>query len=120
MTLPTRRSNQTFGALSAAAETVAEHRARLAQQQEVAQQRRTEALTSQASMTNSPSQRIRIWEELHRLPLPLGPNHKLLGVIADATQLHIEQVQEVQKLRVALRAQGSDTRVEGGCEIAPR
>ena len=106
MTFPTRRSNRTFGAFAAAAETVAEHRARLAQEQEVAQQRRSEALTSQASMTNSPSQRIRIWEELHGLPLPLAPNHKLVEIIADATQLHIEQVQEVQKQRVALRSQG--------------
>ena len=111
MTFPSRHSKRTFGTLSATAETVAEHRARLAEEQEIAQQRRTEALTSQASMTNSPSQRIRIWEELHGLPLPLGPNHKLLEVIADATQLHIEQVHEVQKLRVALRSQGTDTPV---------
>lgn len=101
MTFPSRRSKQTFGAFSTSAETVAEHRARLAQEQEVAQQRRTEALTSQVSMTNSPAQRIRIWEELHGLTLPLGPNHRLVEVIADATQLHIEQVQEIQKLRVA-------------------
>jgi len=35
------------------------------------------------------------------LPLPSSPNHKLLEVIAAATDLQIEQVQEVQKLRVA-------------------
>src|SRR3569832_745985 len=105
MTFPSRRSKQTFSTFSATAETVAEHRARLAQEQEIAQQRRTAALTSQVSMTNSPSQRIQIREELHGLPLPLSPNHRLLEVIADATQLHIAQVQEVQKLRIALRSQ---------------
>ena len=84
------------------------------------QQRRTEALTSQVSMTNSPSQRIRIWEKLHGLQLPLSPNHRLLRVIADATQLHIEQVQEVQKLRLVLRSPAGDTGGEDGYGIAPR
>jgi hypothetical protein len=119
MTFPTRRSNKTFSALSATAETVAEHRARLAQEQEIAQQHRTEALAAQVAMTNSPAQRISIWERLHGLPLPLGPNHRLVEVIAHATQLHIEQVQEVQKLRVALRSRAGEPGGEGGYGIAP-
>jgi hypothetical protein len=96
-----KHSNRSFATLSATAESVAEHRARLAQEQEITQQRRTEALAGQVSMANSPSERILIWEQLHGLPLPGSPNHKLLEVIAAATDLRIEQVQEVQKLRVA-------------------
>jgi hypothetical protein len=46
-----------------------------------------------------PGERIRIWERLHGLPLPLNPTHKLLGVIAAATDLQLEQVQEEQRLR---------------------
>lgn len=107
------RSKRPFAAHSATAETVAEHRTRLAQEQEITQQRRMEALTGQVSMTNSPSQRIIIWEQLHGLPLPRSPNHKLLKVIAAATDLRIEQVQEVQKLRVAPGSQATDTRGEG-------
>jgi len=119
MTFPSRRSNKTFSALSATAETVAEHRARLAQEQEVALQLRTDALAGQVAMTNSPSERVRIWERLHGLPLPLSPNHRLLEVIALATQLHIEQVHEVQKLRAAPRSRAGDAGSEGECAIAP-
>jgi hypothetical protein len=46
-----------------------------------------------------PSERIRIWERLHGLPLPRNPTHKLLNVIAAATDLQLEQVQEEQRLR---------------------
>jgi len=109
MVFASRRPNRPFSALPAPAESVAEHRTRLAQEQEFAQQRRTEALAGQVAMTNSPSQRILIWEQLHGLPLPRNPDHKVLQVIAFATDLRIEQVQEVQKLRVAL-----------GSPIAPR
>jgi len=113
MTFPSRRSDRTFSAFRATAETVAEHRTRLAQEQEVAQQLRDDALAAQVAMTNSPSQRICIWERLHGLPLPRGSNHRLLEVIANATQLHIEQVREVQKLRVAPHSQTGDTGGKG-------
>jgi hypothetical protein len=94
-------TNRPFSALSTTAESVAEHRARLEHEQEIAQQRRAEALAGQVSIANTPSARILIWEQLHGLPLPRSPDHKLLKVIAAATDLQIEQVQEVQKLRVA-------------------
>jgi hypothetical protein len=99
MTFASRGSRGSFSGLPATAESVAEHRARLAREQEHAQQRRKEALSGQVSITNTPSERIVIWEQLHGLPLPSSPNHKLLEVIAAATDLQIGQVQEVQKLR---------------------
>lgn len=101
MIFTSKGSGRSFSALSATAESVAEHRARLAHEQEIAEQRRTEALAGQVSITNTPSERVLIWEQLHGLPLPSSPNHKLLEVIAAATDLQIEQVQEVQKLRTA-------------------
>jgi hypothetical protein len=104
MILTSKGSGRSFSALSATAESVAEHRARLAHEQEIVEQRRTEALAGQVSITNTPAERILIWEQLHGLPLPSSPNHKLLEVIAAATDLQIEQVQEVQKLRVARRS----------------
>jgi hypothetical protein len=119
MTFPSRRTDRTFSASRPTAETVAEHRTRLAHEQEVAQQLRTDALAAQVSITNSPSQRICVWERLHGLPLPRGPNHRLLEVIADATQLHIDQVREVQKLRVAPHSQAGDTGGESGYAVAP-
>jgi hypothetical protein len=64
MTFPSRGSSRSFSGLPATAESVAEHRARLAREQEHAQQRRTEALSGQVSITNTPSERIVIWERL--------------------------------------------------------
>ena len=82
-------------------ESVSEHRARLAREHEEIQQRRSEALAGQVSVVNAPSERIRIWEQLHGLPLPRSPNHNLLRVIAEGTELQLEQVREVQRLRLA-------------------
>jgi hypothetical protein len=82
-------------------ETIADHRARLAREHEESQQRRSEALAGQVAVINAPSERIRIWEQLHGLPLPRNPTHKLLRVIAAGTDLQLEQVREVQRLRLS-------------------
>jgi DNA-binding transcriptional regulator YiaG len=90
-------------------ESVADHRARLAREQEEIQQRRSEALAGQVSVVNAPAERIRIWEQLHGLALPRNPAHKLLRVIAVATELQLEQVREVQRLRLsAARGKGAE------------
>jgi hypothetical protein len=91
-----RRSGRQFHA----GESVADHRARLAHEQEEVQQRKLEAQAGQVSVVNSPAERIRIWEGLHGLPLPRTPTHKLLRIIAAATDLQLEQVREVQRLRL--------------------
>ena len=106
MTFTSRGSSRSFSGLPATAESVAEHRARLAREQQL----RTEALSGQVSIKNTPSERILIWEQLHGLPLPSNPNHKLLEIIATATDLQIEQVQEVQKLRAARGSPSPETR----------
>ncbi len=108
MIFESRRSSRHF-TLSGAPESVAEHRARLAREQEETQQRRSEALASQVSMGNNPSERILIWERLHGLQLPCSPTHKLLEVIAAATDLQLEQVHEVQRLRVTRRSASGET-----------
>jgi hypothetical protein len=82
-------------------ESIADHRARLAREHEEMEQRRSDALAGQVSVVNAPSERIRIWEQLHGLPLPRSPTHKLLRVIAAGTQLRLEQVREVQQQRLA-------------------
>jgi len=82
-----------------AGELVADYRARLAHEHAERQERRQNELAEQVSIRNMPGERIRIWERLHGLPLPLDPTHKLLGVIAAATDLQLEQVQEEQRLR---------------------
>jgi hypothetical protein len=95
-----KRSNRPYPELSGAAESVAEHRSRLARELEDTQQRRMDAMAAQVSISNGPAERILIWEQLHGLPLPLSPDHRLVGVIAAATDLQIDQVKEVQRLRL--------------------
>jgi len=107
MSFASERSSRPFGVRSSFAESVAEHRTRLALEQEERQQRRLEALAGQTSSANDPTERVRIWERLHGLPLPRKPTHNLLRVIAVATGLQVEQVREVQRLRLPVVPEGS-------------
>src|SRR5512140_3273473 len=92
-------SGRPFGVRLHVGETIPDYRARLAREQEEVQQRRLSELAEQVSIRNIPSERIRIWERLHGLPLPRSPTHNLLSVIAAETDLQLEQVQEEQRLR---------------------
>jgi hypothetical protein len=56
------------------------------------------------SELNSPEQRVRAWERVHGLALPLDPNHPILDVIAIKTRLTMQQVQAVQRSDAARRA----------------
>ncbi len=66
--------------------------------------KRREDLEQLRSDLNSPEQRIRAWERVHGLTLPLTPNHPILDVIAVKTRLTMEQVQDVQRAEAARRA----------------
>ena len=68
-----------------------------------AAKRRTE-LEELRSDLNSPEQRIRAWERVHELTLPLDPNHPILDVIAIKTRLTMEQVKAVQRADAERRA----------------
>lgn len=81
-------------------ESIPDYRARLAHEQEEMKQRRVAELAEQVSVRNPPSERILNWERMHGLPLPRSRTHALLSVIAAATDLQLEQVQEVQRLRL--------------------
>jgi 7-keto-8-aminopelargonate synthetase-like enzyme len=66
--------------------------------------KRREDLEELRSDLSSPEQRIRAWERVHELTLPLNPNHPILDVIAVKTRLTMEQVQDVQRAEAARRA----------------
>ena len=106
MVFESRGSGRPFGVGPHAGELVADYRARLAHEHAEMQERRQAELAEQVSIRNMPSERIRIWERLHGLPLPRNPTHNLLSVIAAATDLQLEQVLEEQRLRRAA-AKGS-------------
>lgn len=82
-----------------AGEPNADFRARIARRQAEAAEVRQRELVEQASTINSPDLRIRIWERLHEITMPLHTSHRLLGVIAAQTGLTMAQVQTEQQNR---------------------
>lgn len=87
-----------------AVDLMVDTRKRIAQEQAEATERRHGEIAEQTSMRNPPEQRIRIWERLHGLQLPVKPDHPLLAVVALNTELSIEQVQEEQRHRAEVKA----------------
>lgn len=85
--------------IAGAGDFVAEHRARIAHEQEQEQERKQQELLEQASGRNTPAQRILVWERRHGLTLPRDPNHPALRIVAAATDLALEQVHEEQRRR---------------------
>jgi len=90
---------------SAGSDLIKTHQERAALDEiERARQRRLD-LDEQRSSLNSPEARIRIWEKLHGLRVPSALGHPILDVIAIATRLTLEEVQEEQRARLARSAQ---------------
>jgi hypothetical protein len=80
-------------------ESQADCRERMALMQAEALERRQQELQQQSSPLNSPGDRIRLWERLHQVDLPLNPAHRLVSIIAANTGLSTAEVQEEQRLR---------------------
>jgi len=83
------------------AESVADRRSRLEFEQQQRMEERQREIALQASPLRSAEERIQQWEKLHALALPRSPKHKLLRVIAEQTELLLEQVLEIQRRRFA-------------------
>lgn len=84
-----------------------DYRQRMALLQAEAIERRQLELSEQRSPTNTPADRIRIWERLHQLPLPRSPSHRLINVIAANTGLSLAEVRAEQHVRAAAKATAS-------------
>jgi len=89
---------------SRVAENQADYRQRMALLQAEAIERRQRELSEQCSSANPPADRIRIWERLHQLSLPVDPAHRLLKVIASGTGLSFEEVRAEQRERAAAKS----------------
>jgi len=87
-----------------AADLIVDTRRRIALEQAEANERRQGELAEQTAMRNTPEMRIRVWERLHGLGLPVKANHPLLEVVARQTELSLEQVQEEQRQRADAKA----------------
>lgn len=69
-------------------------------QEERAQRKQLE-LVEQHSELNPPNVRIRAWEKVHGLRLPLDSGHPILTVIAVGTRLTLAEVQAEQRARAS-------------------
>lgn len=87
--------------ISGSGDFVADHRARIAQEQQQELERKEQELLEQTSGRNTPAQRIVIWERRHGLTLPRDSNHPALSIIAAATGLALEEMHEEQRRRSA-------------------
>jgi len=80
---------------------LAERRAQIEHQNQERAAERQQQIALQSSTLSGPEERIRLWEKLHALNLPRSAQHKLLGVIAEQTNLSIQDVLDAQQRRVA-------------------
>jgi len=78
-----------------------DHRSRIAFEETQRLERKQQELLEQVSERNTPAERIRIWERRHGLTLPRDSNHRLLTIVASATELALHQVREEQQRRLA-------------------
>jgi hypothetical protein len=80
-------------------EILTDYRTRLAVEEEARAQKRRHDLAEQCSGANAPETRIRTWERLHGLRMPLDPTHPILDIIAINTRLRSCDVHAVQAAR---------------------
>jgi uncharacterized caspase-like protein len=69
---------------------------------------RSSKIEAQASPFATPQERIRLWEDLHGLRLPISADHRLVRVIATSTALSVREVHDEQ-----IRRSGGTTEVTG-------
>lgn len=80
---------------------LAERRAEAERRQQERALEREEQIALQSSPFSNPEVRVRQWEKVHALRLPQSATHKLLGIIAQQTDLSLQQILEVQQRRSA-------------------
>jgi hypothetical protein len=87
------------------AELLKTHRAQVALEAEQRAQEKRARLEELSSIVHTPEMRIRLWEKVHGLRLPLDPEHPVLHFVATSTQLTVAQVQDEQLARKARQTQ---------------
>ena len=82
-----------------ALELLADHRERLALEDEERERKRTSQFEELRSEVNSVPARIRAWEKMHGLRLPSDPAHPILRVIMSTTGIPLACLREEQQAR---------------------
>lgn len=80
---------------------IADRRAQIERHQREHAAERQQQIALQSSPFSAPEERIELWEKLHALKLPKSATHKLVRVIAEQTELTMQQVLEIQQRRAA-------------------
>jgi hypothetical protein len=88
----------------AAAELAAERKEQVALEHAALQADKERLLARQRSFDTPPATRIALWESRHGLALPRDPKHPLMCVIAESTDLDVEQVLAEHQRRALARA----------------
>jgi hypothetical protein len=94
--MPMPHESSSYGAISAA-----DNRTQIERRQKELAAERQRQIALQSSPLSEPDERIRLWEKLHALRLPKSNAHTLLRVIAEQTNLTLQQVLSVQQHRAA-------------------
>jgi hypothetical protein len=81
---------------------IADRRTQVLERELELKEERRKRLGEQTSPSNSPEARIQIWERMHALNLPRTPDHKLVFIVAEQTDLTVAQVHEEQERRAAV------------------
>lgn len=82
-------------------ELLADHRERIALEEEERARNRTSQFEELRSEVNSAPVRICAWEKMHGLRLPSDPAHPILRVIASTTGISLSCLREEQRARRA-------------------
>jgi hypothetical protein len=83
------------------AEALSNYRERRAFEELERAERKRAALAEQYASASSADVRVRAWERVHQLRMPVDPLHPVLDAIAAATRLTLAEVREEQRRRSA-------------------
>ena len=97
------KSPDSFAHHRSPSELIRTHAEMLAAEADAKAARRLVDMEELRSDLKSPEERVRAWERVHGLTLPLNPNHPILDAIAVKTRLTLQQVQAVQQEEAARR-----------------
>ncbi len=78
---------------------MADRRAEVERQEHERAIERQAQIALQSSPFSDPEARVRQWEKVHALRLPQSAMHKLVRIIAEQTDLSLQQILEVQQRR---------------------
>ena len=86
-----------------AADIVRDHRARLAIEAAERTEKRLAEKAEQSESSSTPETRIRAWEKVHGLRLPLDAAHPIVELVATETHLTVDEVRQEQRNRRTAR-----------------